>query len=380
MMQHSAPDGRAAAEMAGLVRAMDWSKTLLGPSDQWPPSLTLIVSVLLSSGFPMCVRWGPDFVMVYNDGYRSILGDKHPAALGQPFHQVWPEVQSQLRSLHEDILAGRSGAFFAEDLLIKVQRHGKEWENGRFTVSYSPVPDGSAPTGVGGVLITVVETTDRVRTEEALRLAQDQLGMLVQELNHRIKNLFAITGGMISLSARSASTPEEYAANIQGRLNALALAHDLILPSAATKASPEAQPIGLDALLQKVLSPYIETPDGATRARLVFNGPPVPLGPRAVTTLALVLHELATNAAKYGALSVPGGSLDVEWSCVDDNLILKWSESGGPELAGPPKAEGFGTVLSNHSVRGQLGGTLSNHWNADGLVAVLSIPLQRLSI
>lgn len=172
-MQRLTPDGPAAGEMAALVRAKDWSKTPLGPSDKWPPSLRLMIDVMLSSGFPMCVRWGPEFVMIYNDGYRPILGDKHPSAIGKPFHEVWPEVQSQLRSLHEDILAGKSGAFFAEDLLIKIQRHGTEWENGRFTISYSPIPDNAAPTGVGGVQITAIETTDRVRTESSLRTQQN---------------------------------------------------------------------------------------------------------------------------------------------------------------------------------------------------------------
>jgi hypothetical protein len=101
-----------AAEMSARVRATDWSKTLLGSADKWPPSLTLVVDIMLASGFPMCVRWGPEFVMIYNDGYRSILGDRHPRALGLPFDEVWPEVQSQLRALHQWILAGASGAFF----------------------------------------------------------------------------------------------------------------------------------------------------------------------------------------------------------------------------------------------------------------------------
>ena len=131
--------------MTDLVRSKDWSKTVLGAAENWPPSLTLIVKVMLASGFPMCVRWGPEFVMIYNDGYRSILGDRHPTAFGLPFHKAWPEVQPQLRPLHEAILNGTSGAFFAEDLLIKVQRRGsREWEDARFTLSYSPIPEDTA--------------------------------------------------------------------------------------------------------------------------------------------------------------------------------------------------------------------------------------------
>jgi PAS domain S-box-containing protein len=486
-------------EMAERVLSKDWSKTGLGAAKDWPPSLTLIVNIMLASGFPMCVRWGPKFVMIYNDGYRSILGNKHPAAFGLPFHEAWPEVQPQLRPLHEAILNGSSGAFFAEDLLIRVQRSGtSDWEDGRFTVSYSPVPDEKAPHGVGGVLVTVVETSGRVRTEEALRsseerfarifeqtgvgviqceldgrfllvnrrfceivgrtadelltlrvpdvthpddreadvglrqrlvadgvpfmvekryvrpdgsevwvsvtvsltrsadgtrqqligvaqditerkVAQEQQGLLVRELNHRIKNLFAITGGMISLSARSATTPREYANNIRGRLNALAAAHDLILPSFSGVAGTLGHPTNLETLLRRILSPYIGAPSGASDKRLVLSGPSVLLSARAVTTFALVLHELATNAAKYGALSVEEGILRITWECVGNELILTWEERGGPALNGPPKAEGFGTVISNHSVREQFGGTLSHSWDLQGLSVKLTVPVERLS-
>jgi two-component sensor histidine kinase/PAS domain-containing protein len=174
MTQHSVPDIPPIPKMSELIRAKDWSKTALGSADSWPPNLTLVVNMMLASGFPMAVRWGPDFVMIYNDGYRPILGDKHPEALGVPFREVWPEVQAQLGPLHEAILNGRRGAIFAEDLLLRIQRHGLQWEDARFTVSYSPVPDASAPTGVGGVLITAVETTNRVLTEEALRASEER--------------------------------------------------------------------------------------------------------------------------------------------------------------------------------------------------------------
>ena len=499
MSRHSAAGIPDPPEMADRIRSKDWSKTALGAAENWPPSLTLIVKVMLASGFPMCVRWGREFVMIYNDDYRSILGNKHPAAFGLPFHEAWPEVQTQLRPLHEAILNGTSGAFFAEDLLIKVQRRGtSDWEDGRFTVSYSPVPDERAPTGVGGVLVTVVETTGRVQTEDALRtseerfarifeqtgvgviqceldgqfllvnrrfceitgrtadelltlrvpdithpddrksdaalrqrlvadgvpffvekrylrpdgsevwvsvnvslmrsadgtrqqligvaqditerkIAQEQQGLLVRELHHRIKNLFAITDGMIALSAGSAATPQEYASNVRGRLHALAVAHDLILPSFGREAGTLADPTGLEILLRKILSPYIEMPSDKSSARLFLNGPSVPLGVRAVATFALILHELATNAAKYGALSVEEGSLRITWECVDNALILKWEESGGPPIGGPPKSEGFGTVIANHSIREQFGGTLSHKWDVKGLSVELSVPMARLS-
>jgi uncharacterized protein YbjT (DUF2867 family) len=77
-------------EMAGLIAAKDWSKTALGDAKNWSPSLKLIVAIMTASGFPMALRWGPEFILIYNDGYRSILADKHPWALGLPFRVVWP--------------------------------------------------------------------------------------------------------------------------------------------------------------------------------------------------------------------------------------------------------------------------------------------------
>src|SRR3954451_5531653 len=175
------PTMRPAGEMAARAAAHDWSKTSLGPRETWSPSLKLIVSTILASQFPMALRWGPEFVIVYNDGYLPILGEKHPEALGKRFRQIWPEVQDQLGRLHQDLLSGKRQAMFAEDLLLRIQRRGKAMEDAYFTVSYSPVPDETTPTGIGGVLITAVETTNRVAAERALRERQAELAR-VQEI------------------------------------------------------------------------------------------------------------------------------------------------------------------------------------------------------
>jgi PAS domain S-box-containing protein len=176
------PRGGAAAggEMAELVRARNWAETPLGAAERWSPSLMLMVSTILASRFPMALRWGEDFVLIYNDGYRPILGDKHPHALGLPFRDAWPEIQDQLASLHRDLLSGERGAFFGEDVQLRIRRHGDALEDAHFTVSYSPVPDQTTPTGVGGVLITAVETTERVRIERALHEREAELRRVQQ--------------------------------------------------------------------------------------------------------------------------------------------------------------------------------------------------------
>jgi PAS domain S-box-containing protein len=167
--------GEGESEMARRVREFEWANTPLGPVENWSPALKWTVGLVLASGFSKALRWGPDLVLIYNDAYRPILGEKHPAALGKPLREAWSEIYGELGPLNEDILAGRRPAFFAEDLPWRVQRRGSEWEDTRFTLSYSPVPDETAASGIGGVLTTVVETTERVRAEAALRASEEAL-------------------------------------------------------------------------------------------------------------------------------------------------------------------------------------------------------------
>jgi PAS domain S-box-containing protein len=162
-------------EMARRVRNLDWSRTALGASETWAPSLKLSVAIVLASGFPMAIRWGPELILIYNDAYRPILGEKHPGALGRPLREVWWEVYPELGPLSEAILRGERGAFFAEDHPWTVRRQGWAAEDARFTISYSPIPDETAPNGIGGVLTTCIETTERARKEAALQVLNDQL-------------------------------------------------------------------------------------------------------------------------------------------------------------------------------------------------------------
>jgi PAS domain S-box-containing protein len=174
------PGVSAIGEMAGRVDAFDWSTTPLGARADWSANLRVIVATMLASPFPMALRWGPDLVVIYNDGYIPILGDKHPGALGARFGEIWPEVQDQLGTLHQEILSGRRGAMFAEDLLLRIRRHAEVIEDAYFTISYSPAPDDTAPTGIGGILSTAVETTSRVQIERRLRDREAELARVQQ--------------------------------------------------------------------------------------------------------------------------------------------------------------------------------------------------------
>lgn len=158
--------------MRERIAREDWSRTPLGLPAHWATSLRTVVGIILGSRFPMLLWWGADLVHVYNDGYAPMLGDKHPGALGRPASKVWAEIWDVVGPMAEGVLAG-GPATWSEDLLLLMNRHGLV-EEAYFTFSYSPAPNDEG--GVGGVLVTVQETTSRVYGERQLRL----LGQLTE--------------------------------------------------------------------------------------------------------------------------------------------------------------------------------------------------------
>jgi PAS domain S-box-containing protein len=165
-------------EMGALMRRTDWAATRLGPVDRWSPALRMMVKILLANRFPMLLWWGPDFCQLYNDAYRPILGTKHPQFLGQPVRECWNEIWHILEPLIRTPFEG-GPATWMEDILLEINRHGF-MEETHFTIAYSPVPDESAPRGIGGVLATVHEISEKVVSERRTMALRD-LGAAVLE-------------------------------------------------------------------------------------------------------------------------------------------------------------------------------------------------------
>ena len=221
------------------------------------------------------------------------------------------------------------------------------------------------------VVGTVRDITDRKEAEARERL-------LTRELNHRVKNLFAVVTGMIAMTARTAPSPKEMAAGLRDRVHALARAHALIQPAVTGEAMTTTD-VTLQTLAAAILEPHARTADA-----LSLGGPPLSLRPDAASSLALVLHEMATNAAKYGALSVPEGRLAITWridrsQAAEPRLDLDWTETGGPPIAAAPERKGFGSTLIEMTVLRQMAGTLDTAWEDGGVRHTLSLPLGRLS-
>jgi two-component sensor histidine kinase len=211
-----------------------------------------------------------------------------------------------------------------------------------------------------------LDVTGRKQAEEGSEL-------LAGEMSHRVKNLLAIAAALTTITSRSAGSIEEMARELTQRLTALGRAHDLVrpLPGEQGKAAL------LGDLLAVLLAPYDDT--GAFSGRVRVAVPRMGVGERTATTLAMVVHELATNSVKHGALSSEAGALDISSKTEDDDVYLVWAETGGPSLNDQPEMRGFGSTMISRSVSSQLGGSLDYDWQAAGLVATLRMRKSRLA-
>lgn len=223
------------------------------------------------------------------------------------------------------------------------------WLNIRAEVRYAA---GGEPAGAIGI---VMDVTERKADEERLRL-------LMREVDHRANNLLAVVQGTVALS--SAPDAGALRAVISGRVQALARAHQLL-------SSSRWQGAALRQLVEEEVAPFTL---GEDAGRIVIGGPDIPLGPTAAQGLAMALHELATNAAKHGALTAASGRVRVEWEAEKGWVRIRWTESGGPPVRKPSKL-GFGTTVLDRALGGPIGGRTHLNWREAGLEVVLELPL-----
>ena len=528
-------------EMGARLRARDWSQSPLGPPEGWPRALQLCLRILLASRQPMWVWWGPQLVNFYNDAYLPIIGGRHPAALGRPAREVWPEIWDQIRFRIDAAMAGE--ASYAEGELLVMERNGYREET-YYTFSFSPVPDDDG--GIGGIVCASTDDTDKVigarrlallrdvasRTWEAqsvddvyalaaaalagdardvpfallyrldaegravlkgaaglvpghaaapelvdsaaiapwpvsevmrsgaprridnlrarfaslpagpwphapdeallvplstgvqgvahgvlvaglnpyrprddayedfLRLAARKISaaivnteafeiereraraadvlalevehrrrierhqnLLLDELNHRVKNTLATVQAiaMQTLKGADAAARDTFV----GRLFALSNQHDLLTLDNWEGAS-------LEGVVRRALRPWRDE----ERIRVIIEGPPVHLEPKRALALGMAFHELATNAARHGALSCADGAVQVRWT-VDPagKVYLRWEEQGGPPVAAPAH-RGFGLRLIEHGLAREISGKVSLAFAPQGLVCEWTMPLQ----
>src|SRR6201988_599701 len=158
-------------EMGARIRGFDWARSPLGPCATWSPALRATLGVMLANRFPLLLWWGPDYISIYNDAYVPILGNKHPNALGLPVRECWSEIWDILKPLIDTPYNGGPSTWI-EDFELHIQRLGRPEET-HFTVAYSPVPDDTTDHGIGGVLATVHEITQKVIGERRVAILRD---------------------------------------------------------------------------------------------------------------------------------------------------------------------------------------------------------------
>lgn len=344
-------------ELGALTRAFDWSKTSIGSPDAWPQSLRVTVRLVLTSRHPMFIWWGPELIQFYNDAYRETMGpERHPSALGAKGRECWEEIWDIIGPQIEYVLAG-NGATWHEDQLVPVTRYGRR-ENVWWTYSFGPI---DLEDKVGGVLVVCRDVTSE-------HMAREALNLINEELKHRVKNTLAVLGAVAKqtfLNTSSKSDLEKY----QGRLAAFARAHDLL-----TAANWAAAP--LEQIVSTALNPYY-----TDAGRINLSGPPLVVQSRQALALSLAIHELATNALKYGALSVPNGRVSISWAADDrvckPQFVFEWSEMGGPPVIAPSRA-GFGSRLISRALEDDFRGTVNISFRSGGLTCTLTAPLENL--
>jgi two-component sensor histidine kinase len=359
------------SEVAALIRAKDWSDSPVGPIEQWPPSLRTALNICLHSSSPVALYWGRDMITFYNDVCAHYIGNRHPAALGMSavdlYADIWDLVGPLLITAYTNGVSTGS-----RNKPIPVSQSGRFAEL-RFDFTVNPVRDDDGH--VAGLIAIAFDITDHLRTAASLaaemvelQRLQTQQHVLVAELHHRTRNLLAVVRAIASQSFEGQLNDAALEAFLE-RLSALGRAQSLI-------GRADYERVSLSDIVWAELEAYAP----AARRRLEVHGPTVRLTNNQVQTVALALHELVTNAVKYGALQAPGGRLSITWETWlgtngQQRLALLWKESG---VVMPPPGEiprGQGRELIENSLRFSLRADTQLVFSGDGVWCRIELPL-----
>ena len=475
-------------EMGALTRAYDWSKSSLGSPEHWPQSLRLTVRLMLNSGHPMFIWWGPNLIQFYNDAYRQTMGpERHPSALGQPGKECWEEIWHIIGPKIAYVMAGK-GSTWDEDQLVPVTRHGK-LEDVWWTFSFGPI---DVEGEVGGILVVCTDVTKQHQTQEALSQrskhleklfeqapgfmaivkgpthifeltnatynqllgnrnllgnpvrhavpevegqgffelldrvfqtgvayvgrhmplklnpetddtvqkyidfvyqpifeadgtvsgifveghdvtghvqSEQHLQLMNEELKHRVKNILTVVLAIASQSLRGGLAHLPEVETFRSRIGALAEVDDLLTSSTWASAS-------VGDIVKRALAPY-----GRLQSQIQMSGPNLVVGSKQTMSLALAIHELATNSLKYGAFATKSGIVNITWTITSSNgrstFHFTWQEKDGPPVK-PPKKLGFGSKLIETALKADFGGNCEIAYQPAGLICTLTAATENL--
>ncbi|WOC15452.1 HWE histidine kinase domain-containing protein [Pseudochrobactrum sp. MP213Fo] len=339
-------------ESSLLIRSLDWDKNPLGQPAFWPIQLKTAVQMMLASRFPKAIVWGEHYITLYNDAFSEILGEKH-SVMGQPFDVIWKESWNEIGTIVEKAFRGE--ATYIEEFPLAINRYGYS-EQCYFTFCYSPILDEEGK--VLGMIDTVIEMTAKV---EAVKNA----AVLNSELAHRIKNTFSVVQALATQTFKRRNINEALPVFVR-RLHALASANDVLRLGATSNGT-----------VQQIVEAVIFAL--GVQNRINISGKPIMIGPKAAMSTSLLIHELTTNAMKYGALSNDQGYVDLSWKITLENSVqllqLEWTERDGPSVI-MPETKGFGSRLIRMGLSGSGGSDMT--FNPEGIQAIFTAPLQQV--
>lgn len=286
------------------------------------------------------------------------LGVPEDSRFGMPWLPLLPEdVHAAGIEALRKAVAGRTARFPGKSISPSGTVY---WDN-----LLTPLVDAAGQ--VLSILCVSRDVTQKTLLEKELGAAIEREKLLAREMRHRVKNLLSVVLGLVSLSqreAKSAKTPVDATELLREKLSALSRASDAVFEQDHGGAE-DADPVDIQAVVTSVLQPYGD--------HCTVIGSPASIRYDAITPFALFLHELATNAVKYGAFGKSDGGVTIRWALRDGMIDLTWIETGGPQISGPPERRGFGTEMVERVVR-SAGGSINRTWRADGLVVDLHFP------
>lgn len=316
-----------------------------------------LAAIVESSDDPIISKSLEGIIITWNKAAERVFGYGAYEAIGRPVTMLIPDDRLE----EEPAILARINAGERVDHFETVRRR-KDGTLIDISLTISPIRNSDG---------TIIGASKIARDITERRRAEQRQELLFREMHHRVKNLFALTSGLIKLASRFAETPAELAASMTERLVALSRAHELTLPVFAGAKSVEEPPASLFQLLDGILAPFQDD----RRARWQFSGQNPTLSQGIVTNLALLLHEFTTNAAKYGSLSTMNGDLLIHIETDTDMLRLTWKERNGPDApATEPGPSGFGSQLER-AMSHSLQAAVKREWASDGLMITLEVPL-----
>jgi two-component system CheB/CheR fusion protein len=351
------PDGSRGIALVDIEAIKDGDDTIVGAvncfqditeSKHNEEAVLRLAAIVASSDDAIVSTDFDGIITSWNDGAERIFGYLTEETIGNSISILTPtNYQKEEETILERIRRGQRVEHYET---IRQRKHGSLIE---VSLTISPIKDARGK--IIGMSKIVHDNTER-------KFKDKQIASLAHEVEHRAKNLLATVQAAVHLS--QSDTVAGLKEVIEGRIKALANAHALFEHSNWTGAD-------LRQLITDELSPYCQNGD----ERLSIEGQDLSLEPSVAQMIAIAIHELTTNAAKYGALSATDGRIGITWSRVlGDRLLLRWTETGGPSVKSPAR-RGFGTSVIERVVREQLKGEIRHQWRPEGLVCEVSLPL-----